>query len=422
MFWVCCRATFPHVVIGICYRPPSADSSFISQFHDAMCAIFTTYPSSPILLFGDFNFPSIDWSDIATTLSRNNLASEFASACLNFGLSQIVSKPTRTTTHSANTLDLILTTHPDNFSDITYLPGFSDHVIIHSTFPCNLLTSKRAKKALTLYNKGDYLSISNELSKFCDRFTSVFHSRTVESNWQLFKSEMLRLIKLHIPTIKVTERANSPWFNNTLKRLNNKKKCLLRSAKALGSSLRSSSAWQKYHAAAKHYNSLSTITKRNFFSITLPSMLHNNPKRFWRTMNPHQESIISLCDDMGSIIPDIEVANVLNMTFSSVFTNESTDNMPDILPYTDAHMSSITFDPPGIVKIIDSLKNSSSTGIDGINAKVLKNTKHHSSIILSKIFQQSLNTGTIPVDWRIGKVIPVFKKGTKSCPKNYRPI
>ncbi|XP_077508856.1 uncharacterized protein LOC144120375 [Amblyomma americanum] len=50
-------------------------------------------------------------------------------------------------------------------------------------------------------------------------------------------------------------------------------------------------------------------------------------------------------------------------------------------------MDTIIFEPRGIAKIIDALKNSSSAGVDGINAKILKNTKEHCSVMLSLLFQ-----------------------------------
>lgn len=64
----------------------------------------------------------------------------------------------------------------------------------------------------------------------------------------------------------------------------------------------------------------------------------------------------------------------------------------------------------------------SSAGIDYINSKVLKNTKHISAVILSHIFQQSLSSGVVPRDWKVGKIIPVPKKGPSSSPSSYRPI
>ena len=36
--------------------------------------------------------------------------------------------------------------------------------------------------------------------------------------------------------------------------------------------------------------------------------------------------------------------------------------------------------------------------------------------------QKSLNTGEVPSDWRSANVMPIFKKGSRSVPGNYRPV
>ena len=36
--------------------------------------------------------------------------------------------------------------------------------------------------------------------------------------------------------------------------------------------------------------------------------------------------------------------------------------------------------------------------------------------------QKSLNTGVVPRDWRTANVTPIFKKGSRSAPGNYRPV
>ena len=38
------------------------------------------------------------------------------------------------------------------------------------------------------------------------------------------------------------------------------------------------------------------------------------------------------------------------------------------------------------------------------------------------LFTQSLNTGTLPEDWFTANISPVYKKGCRSIPSNYRPI
>ena len=40
----------------------------------------------------------------------------------------------------------------------------------------------------------------------------------------------------------------------------------------------------------------------------------------------------------------------------------------------------------------------------------------------AQLFQQSLNQGVLPNDWRTANVAPVFKKGKRSLAGNYRPI
>ena len=42
--------------------------------------------------------------------------------------------------------------------------------------------------------------------------------------------------------------------------------------------------------------------------------------------------------------------------------------------------------------------------------------------ILRLIFQTSYDTGTVPQEWREANVVPIYKKGRKSDPSNYRPI
>ena len=41
---------------------------------------------------------------------------------------------------------------------------------------------------------------------------------------------------------------------------------------------------------------------------------------------------------------------------------------------------------------------------------------------LSIIFERSWRTGEVPEDWREANVTPVFKKGKKEDPGNYRPV
>jgi len=57
-----------------------------------------------------------------------------------------------------------------------------------------------------------------------------------------------------------------------------------------------------------------------------------------------------------------------------------------------------------------------------IHPLVLKHCSFEKALILKVIFEQSLNTGNIPSDWLLTNVTPVYKKGNKDLPANYRRI
>jgi hypothetical protein len=75
-----------------------------------------------------------------------------------------------------------------------------------------------------------------------------------------------------------------------------------------------------------------------------------------------------------------------------------------------------------VKKRIDKLKTQSSPGLDGITPRLLKETKVEKAPLLARIFRESLRTGVIPRDWKEAKVVPIFKKGSKTSAGNYRPV
>ncbi len=51
-----------------------------------------------------------------------------------------------------------------------------------------------------------------------------------------------------------------------------------------------------------------------------------------------------------------------------------------------------------------------------------RNCRDELSPVLAAIFEKSLDEGTVPEDWKEANVTPIYKKGTKSSPGNYRPV
>ena len=115
-------------------------------------------------------------------------------------------------------------------------------------------------------------------------------------------------------------------------------------------------------------------------------------------------------------------AEVLTDQYKSVFTEEDTDKMPDkcILSFKD--MGNITIRPPGVIKLLKSLNSKKAIGPDLVPSTILKQHADIIGPILQQIFQQSLDTSNIPVDWLQANITTIFKKGSKTNPANYRPV
>ena len=76
----------------------------------------------------------------------------------------------------------------------------------------------------------------------------------------------------------------------------------------------------------------------------------------------------------------------------------------------------------GVRKLLETIKPLKATGPDGIPARLLKDYTTELAPVLSHIYQASLNQERVPADWKHVWVIPVYKKGARTSPSNYRPI
>lgn len=410
---------FQKFLFCVCYRAPSANSNFCSDLRDALTTVHNMFPNLPILLFGDFNFPDIDWSNPSYIITdRLSESSNFLSVCSEFSLTQLISKPTRVTPSTSSILDLLLTTSPNLISNITYIPGISDHCLVNVTLSLPARASPNSTKTIRNYAKANFVAINNALEEFIDPFLANFNKRSVEENWCIYKSKLHDLFDTYIPRKTIITNRHFPFYNQTLKRLANKKRRLFQKAKSTGKS----EAWSRLREHTKIFKQTLKEAKHKFNNITLPSMLSNNPKKFWSIVNKTDRAPISLHDSGLTPVMPSQCANVLNETFRQAFSPVSNICLPDYSCQIRLPMEPITFDFNGIVAIIDRLKVCSSAGPDDINTKILKNTKVYSAIILCKIFEQSLETGILPGDWLMGKVVPLHKSGDKHLAVNYRPI
>ena len=85
-------------------------------------------------------------------------------------------------------------------------------------------------------------------------------------------------------------------------------------------------------------------------------------------------------------------------------------------------ISDIEVSKSDIIKALNSLNPNKSPGPDEIHPLLLKNLAVPLAYPLMLIFNKTLSQGKIPSIWKVAEVVPIFKKGSKCDPGNYRPV
>ena len=76
----------------------------------------------------------------------------------------------------------------------------------------------------------------------------------------------------------------------------------------------------------------------------------------------------------------------------------------------------------GVLKLLKALNISKAAGPDGIRPRVLKELSPELAPILTLLFKASLHQQSFPDIWKHASVCPIYKKGDKTSPSNYRPV
>ena len=75
-----------------------------------------------------------------------------------------------------------------------------------------------------------------------------------------------------------------------------------------------------------------------------------------------------------------------------------------------------------VQSILLSLVPNKAAGLDGFHPRVLKEMSSVLALPLFLIHRQSLETGELPSQWKEAVITPIFKKGERQNPENYRPV
>ncbi|KAF1431540.1 hypothetical protein FQV24_0014484, partial [Spheniscus mendiculus] len=247
----------------------------------------------------------------------------------------------------------------------------------------------------------------------------------VQEGWTIFKKEVLKTQEQAVPVChKKNGWGRRPaWLNREL---------LL----GLRKKRRVYHLWKKGQATQEGYRDLVRSCREDIrkakaqIQCNLTAVVKDNKKSFYKYINDKKrakENLHPLLDAQGNIVTeDEEKAEVLNAFFASVCNRQTgypQGTQPPELEDRDGEQDEpLIIQEEAVNDLLCHLDTHKSMGPDGIHPRVLRELAEELAKPLSIIYQQSWLTGEVPDDWRLANVTPIYKKGWKEDPGNYRPV
>ncbi|KAK4831147.1 hypothetical protein QYF61_015450 [Mycteria americana] len=334
--------------------------------------------SLALVLVGDFNLPDVCWK--YNTAERKQSRRFLECVADNF-LTQLVSEPTR----EGAPLDLLFTNREGLVSHVMvggHL-GQSDHEMMELLIRGEV-TRGVSRTATLDFRRADFGLFGRLVERV--PWEAALMGKGAQEGWTFFKEEVLKAQEQAVPRCRKTSRRGTrpTWLNRELWLELRKKR-------------RVYNLWKKGQASQEDYKGVARLGREKIrrakaeLELNLATAVKDNKKHFFKYISSKRRvrpivlwipSPPSQKIGMGAPIIQGEMVS-------------------DLLHHLDTHKS---------------------MGPDEIHLRVLKELAEELTKPLSIMYQQSWLTGEVPVDWRLANVTPIFKKGRKEDPGNYRPV
>ena len=414
--WVKVKIRKVSVIVGTIYRVPQANAHYfnlILQYIEAARDI-----CDEMLLMGDLN---IDLKN-ENYNNETNARSRIKDIELTGDIQCLPTSPTRVTSTSSTIIDYIFTSKPiwHTMTEVVKLTS-SDHLAILSVLhlkepqnPAKCITSRNFKH-FSVDNFLDDLSnstIIRNIPYFC------FDPCTA---WEQFKNEFLSICQKHAPIVKrkVKNRINL-WFNQEIMDLmytrNYYHKLFLKH--------KTPYYWNMYKFHRNLVTSKVREAKRLFYTNHIKECEHKGPSSMWKAIRNFLPT-----KSFSERIPEDLNANIFNEHFSQI-GQKVTDNIPITNDFPSVYAEPLhnnfeltNIDEHYVYKSLLSLPSDRSLDVLNFDCELLWISAPFISLALSHIFNLTITNGTIPNDFKIARVTPIYKgQGDISNPNNYRPI
>ena len=154
-----------------------------------------------------------------------------------------------------------------------------------------------------------------------------------------------------------------------------------------------------------------------------PSYFYSYAKQFAKT----RSNVGPLKNGDGDLKHQPEdMANILQSQYSSVFSDPDSPNIDPTATHTtkndSSDMADIEVTPKLMMDAMAELDAKSSAPDGDIPAKVLHDCRKSLCKPLVILWKKSFDIGLIPEQFKKQYIAPIFKKGNRTDPANYRPV
>lgn len=410
--WVTVSLLSSCILVGVVYRPPSADIEVLNDLHDFVHK--QSKHNRNIILGGDFNVPSIDWETM-TSMSGCRNSELLIDLAFSNNLVQMVTSPTRVTETTSSLLDLVFVS--DNLcaadNHCTVVEGISDHRMV--VLDCPGLVPNRLPgtvKKVKDFNAAEDESILDFLELSFERFSDLSTCANSDINqlWLFFHETVNTCIERFVPARKKITRQRSPWVTREILQVK-------RQAKRLNKTRKDKA---KVAVLRTKLKSLIKKSRYEYYNVKMTNFLLNDPAKFWRHLQGTRQHITKIEDCGREVVDKSAIAKTFNNYFSSVFTindGGSPEYRGSAMGVPDVQVSQ-----EGIFEALLNLNTKKSSGPDNIPNAFLKRYAEWCSKFLFVIFSNVLEQAIVPDQWKIAKVVPIHKAGDRLQVCNYRPV
>ena len=373
-----------------------------------------------LIVAGDFNAPGVDWETLTVKPEGplKGMCARLIEILGSNSLQQLVHEPTR----QKAILDLFCMNKPGLVKNVSVIPGISDHdgvVVVDTALRATI--NKKPRRKIQLWSKADWDKIREEAVLFSDSFCAEYNCRNVQQNYEAL-SDFLKGVTNSVPSKLSSTRYNVPWLTPEIKKLCRKKRRVYKKAKA--GSTRHQTLFKKLQNETR--DALRKAHWEHVNGLLKDSQETGESRKFWKYIKSKKQDSqgVAPLRTNGQLLADSAgKAQALSDQFCSVFTRDTPETAdlraegPSYPPILDLHINT-----PGIAKLLQGLNPSKASGPDEIPGRLLKCLANELAPAITCLFRQSISTGMLPKEWKSAWITPVFKKGSRSDPANYRPV